>query len=444
MTLALRCRDVLAVVWLAAVSGCAANGPLGGLLRTPSPYETYAETLQTSGLDATALGRDWLQAGTLALGNPARATLPFSETGYFAPESPSATAYRMELSRGRRLVVEVAFDSSEPARLFVDLFELSDASSDEPSLVASLEPDVTTLTHDVGRDGVYLLRIQPELLRGGRFTLTERTVSSLGFPVQGLTAGAVQSGFGAARDGGTRGHEGIDIFAPRGTPVEAVVDGVARVDTNGLGGNVVWLRDDRQRRTFYYAHLDGWAIEGTVNVRRGDVLGYVGNSGNARTTSPHLHFGIYEGGAIDPLPFVRPDDDTPPAPRVPLERLGQRVRVVPVRTPLRDGPGPEATTLQQVERATLARVVAVSQQAVRVVFEDRSSGYIPAASVTPAEVPLRRTRLTTGTVLRERPASDQPVVDVVDAAVTVDVFGRWGAYEYVRVDAGRAGWIEAL
>lgn len=435
---------VLAGLWLVAAAGCATNGPLGGLLRAPSPYERYADTLASSGLDGTALGRDWLQAGVAALENPARATLPFSETGYFAPESPAATAYRMELSRGRRLVVEVSFESSEPARLFVDLFQLSEDPADEPALVASLEPDVTTLTHDVDRDGVYLLRVQPELLRGGRFTVAERTVSTLAFPVQGLTARAVQSGFGAARDGGTRGHEGIDIFAPRGTPVAAVVDGVARVDTNGLGGNVVWLRDNRQRRTFYYAHLDGWAIEGTVTVRRGDVLGYVGNTGNARTTSPHLHFGIYEGRAIDPLPFVGPDDEPPSLPRVPLERLGQQVRLVPARTPLRDGPGRNAGTLLQVERATLARVVAVSDRAVRVVLPDRTTGYLPATAVTAADVPLRRARLEPGTILRERPDATQPVVEIVDAVVTADVLGRLGAYEYVRVDERLAGWVDAL
>jgi murein DD-endopeptidase MepM/ murein hydrolase activator NlpD len=83
--------------------------------------------------------------------------------------------------------------------------------------------------------------------------------------------------------------------------------------TNGLDGTVVWLYDPLAGRTFYYAHLDRWAIDGLTRVRAGDVLGYVGSTGNARGTSPHLHFGMYERGAIDPLPFIRPDDELPRA-----------------------------------------------------------------------------------------------------------------------------------
>jgi murein DD-endopeptidase MepM/ murein hydrolase activator NlpD len=209
------------------------------------------------------------------------------------------------------LTIEVTFESAQPGRLFVDLFETSPDGT-PPRLVAWLEADSTTFTHDIDRDGAYVLRIQPELLRGGRYTLVERTLSSLVFPIPGLRAGAVQSAFGAPRDEGARDHEGVDIFAPRGTPVVAAVDGLARTATNALGGNVVWLRESGNTRTLYYAHLDRWATQGTVPVQAGDVVGFVGNTGNARTTSPHLHFGIYEDTAIDPLPFLQPDDPVPP------------------------------------------------------------------------------------------------------------------------------------
>src|SRR5690606_6307422 len=126
--------------------------------------------------------------------------------------------------RGRQLVVDVTFDSAEPARIFVDLFAVDEDGASRR--VASLPPDAMTLAYDVGSDGVYVLRLQPELLRGGRFTIIERTRSTLRFPVSDHTASAVQSGFGAVRDGGARDHEGVDIFAPRGTPVVAVSDGV--------------------------------------------------------------------------------------------------------------------------------------------------------------------------------------------------------------------------
>ena len=127
----------------------------------------------------------------------------------------------------------------------------------------------------------------------------------------------MQSGFGVDRDAGRRQHEGIDIFAPRGTPVVAVVSGIAQPSSNGLGGTVVWLHEPDARRTFYYAHLDRQAFTEPRRVVAGDVIGFVGNTGNARTTAPHLHFGVYDDGPRDPLPYVQPDDVVPPLPRLP-------------------------------------------------------------------------------------------------------------------------------
>jgi murein DD-endopeptidase MepM/ murein hydrolase activator NlpD len=123
----------------------------------------------------------------------------------------------------------------------------------------------------------------------------------------------MRSGFGVERDAGRRLHEGIDIFAPKGTDVVAVAGGIARTGTNRLGGNVVWVYAPGEGRTFYYAHLDRSAIGAVALVEAGDVLGYVGNTGNAARTPPHLHFGIYDDGAIDPWPFVAPDQPVPAA-----------------------------------------------------------------------------------------------------------------------------------
>jgi murein DD-endopeptidase MepM/ murein hydrolase activator NlpD len=119
---------------------------------------------------------------------------------------------------------------------------------------------------------------------------------------------AIQSLFGVERDGGRRAHHGIDIFAPRGTPVIAATDGVVRsTSPNELGGNVVRLSDPRRAQTLYYAHLDRHVVAEGQQVRVGDTLGFVGNTGNARSTPPHLHFGIYVRGRgpINPLRYVR-------------------------------------------------------------------------------------------------------------------------------------------
>jgi murein DD-endopeptidase MepM/ murein hydrolase activator NlpD len=367
--------------------------------------------------------------------------LPFREDGYFPPESPAASAYRLQLQRGRRLVVDVMFESAPPGRLFVDLFELREGS--DPRLVASLAPGAASLTHEVARDAAHVLRVQPELLRGGRYVVVQRTLSSLAFPVTGLTARAVQSAFGAARDAGAREHEGIDIFAARGTAVVAVADGAAQTSTNNLGGNVVWLQDRRRGLVFYYAHLDRWAIERSATVRAGDTLGYIGNTGNARTTAPHLHFGIYERGAIDPLPFVQPDDAVPSGPTASLERLGTLVRTTAARTPLRDNIEAGATARAELPRATLARVVGAARSSLRVVLPDRTSGYVAANALRSADEPLRRQLLPAGAVLRDQPVPEAGTVDVLASALTVDVLGQFGEYAFVRAPAGQRGWVDA-
>ena len=108
--------------------------------------------------------------------------------------------------------------------------------------------------------------------------------------------------WGATRAGGRR-HEGIDIFAPRGTPVVSTTRGfVTRVGTNRLGGRIVGVLGPGLE-WHYYAHLDRFGpIREADIVQPGDVLGYVGDTGNARGTPPHLHYGVYRGRAINPYP----------------------------------------------------------------------------------------------------------------------------------------------
>ncbi|MBP0619508.1 M23 family metallopeptidase [Cupriavidus sp. LEh25] len=130
--------------------------------------------------------------------------------------------------------------------------------------------------------------------------------TALPVPVQGVAARALRDTWHGARSGG-RKHEGIDVFAPRGRPVLSATEGiVSRVGTNSLGGKVVWVMGPG-RQMHYYAHLDGYAaIRAGDIVAPGTVLGYVGTTGNARGTPPHLHYGIYAaGGAINPYPLLK-------------------------------------------------------------------------------------------------------------------------------------------
>jgi len=135
-------------------------------------------------------------------------------------------------------------------------------------------------------------------------------------PVLGKYPGDVGATFSDARSGGRR-HNAADIMAPRGTLVVSADDGVIRrLSSNALGGITIYATDPDERFAYYYAHLDAYAPDLHVDqrVRRGDILGYVGTTGNAPPNAPHLHFQImrlrdrdrvWDGVPIDPKPFLQ-------------------------------------------------------------------------------------------------------------------------------------------
>ena len=137
------------------------------------------------------------------------------------------------------------------------------------------------------------------------------TASGMVIPVVGIDGGDLRDSFTAARSGG-RTHNAIDIAAPRGTPLVAVVDGtISRKHWNGLGGNTLYLTSADGQTDFYYAHLDAYAdgIAIGTRVRRGQVLGTVGSTGNAQ--GPHLHFQVLDkrgdgrGTPVNPYHLLR-------------------------------------------------------------------------------------------------------------------------------------------
>ena len=134
-------------------------------------------------------------------------------------------------------------------------------------------------------------------------------------PVDGITPAQIPDTYWSKRDGG-RLHRAADIMAAKGTPVVSSVEGaVLKVGRNTTGGIVVYTTDSERRFVFYHAHLDKVA-EGLADgstLRQGDVLGYVGTSGNALPNAPHLHFQVmrmpadgryWEGMPVDARPFL--------------------------------------------------------------------------------------------------------------------------------------------
>jgi murein DD-endopeptidase MepM/ murein hydrolase activator NlpD len=141
------------------------------------------------------------------------------------------------------------------------------------------------------------------------------TTGKLAMPLADVDPAKLTSNFAEKRGG--HPHEALDIMAPRGTPVMAVDQGkVVKLFTSKEGGLTVYQFDDSRIRCYYYAHLDRYAAglkEGML-LRRGEVLGYVGSTGNASPNTPHLHFAVFilgpekqwsKGTAIDPLPLLR-------------------------------------------------------------------------------------------------------------------------------------------
>jgi murein DD-endopeptidase MepM/ murein hydrolase activator NlpD len=135
-------------------------------------------------------------------------------------------------------------------------------------------------------------------------------------PVVGIDPSSIHDMFDEMRGGSTRRHDALDILAPRGTPVVATDDGsVKKLFTSVPGGLTVYEFDPDQRYCYYYAHLDAYAPglhEGQL-LRRGDIVGYVGTTGNAPKDTPHLHFAVirldpdkrwWTGTPINPYPLL--------------------------------------------------------------------------------------------------------------------------------------------
>jgi murein DD-endopeptidase MepM/ murein hydrolase activator NlpD len=152
--------------------------------------------------------------------------------------------------------------------------------------------DVVTASADTDAD----LAGYPALEALDRAALDELRARKLDFPVQGVAREAIINSFRDLRGSGTRLHRALDIMAPRRSPVRAVEDGtIARLENTPVGGISIRQLDAAGRYCYYYAHLDAYAdglVEG-MKVERGQLLGYVGTTGNAPRSAPHLHFAIY-------------------------------------------------------------------------------------------------------------------------------------------------------
>ena len=346
--------------------------------RAQGARDRYETEILNSDLAKSREYQAWVAEGRRALRDGLSIRPSFKEVVFFSADDPTAVGYRLDLRRGQRLRVQMS--RSGNTRIFAELFEQIGAADPIYRLVHSANPGKSEFSFEAHSDGIHVLRLQPEMMKGAEVAITLSTAAGLTFPVQGKNSNAIRSFFGDSRDGGKRDHEGIDIFAARGTTVFAVADGViSEVGINKLGGKVVWQYDAERNVTYYYAHLNSHSVREGDRVAAGSTIGTVGNTGNARTTSPHLHFAVYRPGrvAIDPVPFIfdAPGDVVAPV-LVDLTRLGVWTETVKPTT-LHASPARNSRVLAEVPAHTRMRVVSGVREWHRVQLNNGRRGFIP-------------------------------------------------------------------
>ncbi|HEX8355978.1 MAG TPA: M23 family metallopeptidase [Segetibacter sp.] len=314
-------RNLTAFILLIAVLSTSCR-TVKKIFDKPTPHEKYAGKLDDKDIDETPEGRQWLAVSKRALENAPLIVLPYRHNGFFHADKPHALGLKFKANFGERITFTINKKAGTSLAIFADLFK-----QEKSTHVLAADTAANQFSFDADETGTYLLRLQPQLYHKGEYTLSVSVGPSLGFPVAGSKA-SVGSVWGDNRDGGKRSHEGIDIFAPKLTPAIAGAAGVVTgVREGGLGGKTVWLRVDDKNTFLYYAHLDKQLVQEGQRVNKGEVVGLVGNTGNAKHTPSHLHFGVYtNNGPVNPLPFVNRMIKTAAA--VPAKNLSTRLKLI--------------------------------------------------------------------------------------------------------------------
>ena len=192
----------------------------------------------------------------------------------------------------------------------------------------------------------------------------------MAFPVSGYNSRAIQSFFGDPRDGGKRDHHGVDIFASRHSIVIAPLDGsIVSVGESKRGGHTIWMYSAKHRINIYFAHLEKQLVKQYQNVKAGDTIGTVGNTGNARFTPPHLHFGIYAYRDIhDPFYYLCEQNDVIPGIKLDTSHLGKYLYSEQLTN---------ANTLQTIKAV---KILAISENKYRVRYPDQTKVFVLAES----------------------------------------------------------------
>ncbi|MEJ7911656.1 MAG: M23 family metallopeptidase [Chitinophagaceae bacterium] len=408
------------------LASCTSSRP--NLFSRQSPHEVYGKKLSSAGLEGTILGNQWFLQAQNALQQPLPITLPFKQTGYFSADKPRAIGLGFSALRGSKLLFRIDNAPSGRFVLYADLWLVK--TGGKPELLISSDTSLPAFEYTIQESQSYILRLQPELLGSGQYTLSVTVAPSLKFPVAGKSA-RVGSVWGDDRSGGARKHEGIDIFAPKRTPVVAAFAGtINRVDETPIGGKVVWLRPKGMNLNLYYAHLDQQLVVSGQSVLPGDTLGLVGNTGNALSTPPHLHFGIYAlGGAVDPLPYVtaaKQPSQTKLA--LPTTRLWRTIRDLTLNG-------------ERIQKFTPVLVSDISEGSIVGSLPDGRVYSFSDKTLQPIDNQLTTKTIQDSALILDQPSIQAAVKRMYFSKTQVSVLGYYNEHSLVETPDGEKGWI---
>jgi murein DD-endopeptidase MepM/ murein hydrolase activator NlpD len=430
-------KKILIIVSASLLVACNSLKSIKSAFFEASPYEHYIESLKKAELLNASMAKAWVSAGNEVFTDSVIVNVPFSESGFFQASTPEARSYRFNVKDGQVLTVNGAVKTQRDAKVFLDLFIRDDAEWERVAFGDS----TFSITYEFSSDEECVLRLQPELLVNAYYAINISATPVLINPVFGASNKSIGSFYGASRDNGKRSHEGVDIFARKGTPVIAPTDGtISRVGVSTLGGKVVWMRDPKRGHSYYFAHLDSQMVKPGMRVYQGHVLGLVGNTGNAKRTPPHLHFGIYQSGSKDPLYYIHKVEAAMAS--LPIDTGFQQkpFKVHVKRTDLMTGPSKQLSVKSALIKDTYVTVIGQSHDWFRITLPDDTQGFVLKNQVSPLAGGTL-SKLDTVRVLLSEIHPDAIPVTMLKPNTPVEILARFQDYQFVVTDEGKTGWL---
>ncbi len=333
--------------------------------------QIYADKLKTF---APARAAAWLSAGKFALQHPLTIPSSYIENGILYDSTAQATGFSFDAITGQQINIRLTETKGTNFTTYLELWKINGYDT---SLVILADTSTNSISSAVLSPAKYIVRMQPEIGAKGSYQLEIYNSPLFSFPIDTQVSSRIISFWGDDRDAGVRKHEGIDISAKKGSNIVACTDGiVTNVEETDIGGKVVSFRPDGYYLSLYHAHMDTQFVHEGQRVKAGDPLGTVGNTGNAKNTIAHLHFGIYtNNGAINPLTFVQ--KITMPA--APPEKILSKKYTLTSKTKLY--PAPEKKNAYQPYAAMTAVTEAYTNNYYRVKLANGAKGFVWAGDL---------------------------------------------------------------